>query len=169
MPYLNLDNSYYSFIETFFNWINLNFKNKLMTNLHLECQMTNIPNLSNLISYNLTTLTLGHLDLITFKSLVKFFHSDDRWQRSVIHTAFHWPHKIGHHRLLHCAAVPSKNLQSFQEETAHRVIRSLYFGHVALCVSSRFCKYLRRTRDVQRAFFLRMKTKKHRVRDRFPN
>ena len=77
MPYLNLDNSYYSFIETFFNGINLNFKNKLMTNLHLECQMTNIPNLSNLISYNLTTLTLGHLDLISFKSLVTFFHSKE--------------------------------------------------------------------------------------------
>ena len=77
MPYLNLDNSYYSFIETFFNGINLNSKNKLMNNLHLECQMTNIPNLSNLISYNLTTLTLGHLDLISFKSLVTFFHSKE--------------------------------------------------------------------------------------------
>ena len=77
MPYLNMDNSYYSFIETFFNGINLNFKNKLMTNLHLECQMANIPNLSNLISYNLTTLTLGHLDLISFKSLVTFFHSKE--------------------------------------------------------------------------------------------
>ena len=77
MPYLNLDNSYYSFIETFFNGINLNYKNKLMNNLHLECQMANIPNLSNLISYNLTTLTLGHLDLISFKSLVTFFHSKE--------------------------------------------------------------------------------------------
>ena len=83
MPYLNLDNSYYSFIETFFNGINLNFKNKLMTNLHLECQMTNIPNLSNLISYNLTTLTLGHLDLISFKSLVTFFHSKEFVDNSV--------------------------------------------------------------------------------------
>ena len=77
IPYLNLDNSYYSFIETFLNGINLNFKNKLMTNFHLECQITNIPNLSNLISYNLTILTLGNLDFISFKSLVTFFHSEE--------------------------------------------------------------------------------------------
>ena len=62
IPYLNLDNSYYSFIETFFNRINLNFKNKSLTHFHLQSQITNIPNLSNLISYNLTILSIGDLD-----------------------------------------------------------------------------------------------------------
>ena len=74
-PYFNLDNNYYSFLETFFNGINLNFKNKSMTHFHIQCQITNISNLSNIISYNLTTLSIGDLDYISFKSLVSFFHS----------------------------------------------------------------------------------------------
>ena len=74
-PYFNLDNNYYSFLETFFNGINLNFKNKSMIHFHIQCQITNISNLSNIISYNLTTLSIGDLDYISFKSLVSFFHS----------------------------------------------------------------------------------------------
>ena len=74
-PYFNLDNNYYSFLETFFNGINLNFKNKSMTHFHIQCQITNISNLSNIISYNLTILSIGDLDYISFKSLVSFFHS----------------------------------------------------------------------------------------------
>ena len=77
MPYFNLDNSYYSFIETFLNGINLNFKNKSLTNFHIQSQISNIPNLSNIISYNLTTLTLGDLDYISFKSFVTFFRSKE--------------------------------------------------------------------------------------------
>ena len=61
-PYFNLDNNYYSFLETFFNGINLNFKNKSMTHFHIQCQIINISNLSNIISYNLTTLSIGDLD-----------------------------------------------------------------------------------------------------------
>ena len=76
-PYFNLDNNYYSFIETFLTGINLNFKNKSMTNFHFQSQIINIPNISNLISYNLTKLTLGDLDLISFKSLVTFLHSEE--------------------------------------------------------------------------------------------
>ena len=71
IPYFNLDNSYYSFIETFFNGINLNFKNKSMTHFHFQAQITNIPNFSNLISYNLTIISIGDLDYISLKSLVK--------------------------------------------------------------------------------------------------
>ena len=74
-PYFNLDNNYYSFLETFFNGINLNFKNKSMIHFHIQCQITNISNLSNIISYNLTILSIGDLDYISFKSLVSFFHS----------------------------------------------------------------------------------------------
>ena len=77
MPYFNLDNSYYSFIETFLNGINLNFKNKSLTNFHIQSQISNILNLSNIISYNLTTLTLGDLDYISFKSFVTFFRSKE--------------------------------------------------------------------------------------------
>ena len=77
VPYFNLDNSYYSFIETFFNGINLNCKNKNMTHFHLQSQIINIPNLSNLISYNLTVLSIGDLDLISFKSFVTFLHSKE--------------------------------------------------------------------------------------------
>ena len=76
-PYFNLDNNYYSFLETFFNGINLNFKNKSMIHFHIQCQITNISNLSNIISYNLTTLSIGDLDYISFKSLVSFFHSEE--------------------------------------------------------------------------------------------
>ena len=76
-PYFNLDNNYYSFLETFFNGINLNFKNKSMIHFHIQCQITNISNLSNIISYNLTTLSIGDLDYISFKSLVSFFHSKE--------------------------------------------------------------------------------------------
>ena len=77
IPYFNLDNSYYSFIETFFNGINLNFKNKSMTHFHFQAQITNIPNFSNLISYNLTIISIGDLDYISLKSLVTFFHSKE--------------------------------------------------------------------------------------------
>ena len=76
-PYFNLDNNYYSFLETFFNGINLNFKNKSMTHFHIQCQIANISNLSNIISYNLTILSIGDLDYISFKSLVSFFHSEE--------------------------------------------------------------------------------------------
>ena len=76
-PYFNLDNSYYSFIETFFNVINLNNKNKEMNYFHLKCQLSNIPNLSSLISFNLTKLSIGDLDLISFKNLVSFLHSNE--------------------------------------------------------------------------------------------
>ena len=76
-PYFNLDNNYYSFIETFLSGINLNFKNKIMTNFHLQSQIINIPNISNLISYNLTKLTIGDLDLNSFKSFVTFLHSEE--------------------------------------------------------------------------------------------
>ena len=76
-PYFNLDNSYYSFIETFLNVINLNNKNKTMNYFHLKCQLSNIPNLSSLISFNLTKLSIGDLDLISFKNLVSFLHSNE--------------------------------------------------------------------------------------------
>jgi gamma-glutamylcyclotransferase (GGCT)/AIG2-like uncharacterized protein YtfP len=76
-PYFNLDNSYYSFIETFLNVINLNNKNKEMNYFHLKCQLSNIPNLSSLISFNLTKLSIGDLDLISFKNLVSFLHSNE--------------------------------------------------------------------------------------------
>ena len=76
-PYFNLDNNYYSFIETFLNGVNLNEKNKSMKHLHLNFQITNLPNLSNLISYNLTTLYIGDLDYLSFKSLLSFYHSKE--------------------------------------------------------------------------------------------
>ena len=77
IPYFNLDNTYYSFIETFFNGINLNNKNKALTHFQLQCQIINIPNISNLISYNLTVLSLGDLDYNSFKSFVSFLHSKE--------------------------------------------------------------------------------------------
>ena len=76
-PYFNLDNNYYTFIETFLNGINLNEKNKSMTDFYFQSQFINIPNLSNLISYNLTSLYLGDLDYVTFKSLIEFFHTEE--------------------------------------------------------------------------------------------
>ena len=48
-----------------------------MTHFHFQAQITNIPNLSNLISYNLTILSIGDLDYISFKSLVTFLHSKE--------------------------------------------------------------------------------------------
>ena len=75
--YFNLDNNYYSFIETFLNGINLNTKNKSMKNMHFQCQITNLPNLCNLISYNLNTLYIGDLDYLSFKSLLTFYHSKE--------------------------------------------------------------------------------------------
>ena len=77
VPYFNFDNNYYSFIETFLNGINLNEKNKSMKNFHFHCQITNLPNLCNLISYNLDTLYIGDLDYLTFKSLLSFYHSKE--------------------------------------------------------------------------------------------
>ena len=77
IPYFNLDNNYYSFIETFLNGINLNEKNKSMKNLHFQCQITNLPNLCNLISYNLDTLYIGDLDYLSFKALLSFYHSKE--------------------------------------------------------------------------------------------
>ena len=82
VPYFNLDNNYYTFIETFLNGINLNEKNKSMTDFYVQSQFTNIPNLSNLISYNLTSLYLGDLDYTSFKSLIKFFHTEEYIENS---------------------------------------------------------------------------------------
>ena len=76
-PYFNLDNNQYSFIETFLNGINLNTKNKSMRNFHFQCQITNLSNLCNIISYNLTNLILGDLDYLSFKSLLSFYHSEE--------------------------------------------------------------------------------------------
>ena len=83
-PYFNLDNNYYTFIETFLNGINLNEKNKSMTDFYFQSQFTSIPNLSNLISYNLTSLYLGDLDYATFKSLIEFFHTEEYIENSQI-------------------------------------------------------------------------------------
>ena len=77
IPYFNLDNNYYSFIETFLNGINLNEKNKSMKNLHFQCQIINLPNLCNLISYNLDSLYIGDLDYLSFKALLSFYHSKE--------------------------------------------------------------------------------------------
>ena len=82
VPYFNLDNNYYTFIETFLNGINLNEKNKSMTDFYFQSQFTNITNLSNLISYNLTSLYLGDLDYTSFKSLIKFFHTEEYIENS---------------------------------------------------------------------------------------
>ena len=82
LPYFNLDNNYYSYIETFLNGINLNNKNKSMKNFHLESQITNLPNISNLISYNLTTLYIGDIDYLSFKSLLSFYHSKEFIEKS---------------------------------------------------------------------------------------
>ena len=82
VPYFNLDNNYYTFIETFLNGINLNEKNKSMTDFYFQSHFTNIPNLSNLISYNLTSLYLGDLDYASFKSLIKFFHTEEYIENS---------------------------------------------------------------------------------------
>ena len=76
-PYFNLDNNFYSFIETFLNGINLNTKNKSMKNLHFKIQIINLPNLCNIISYNLTNLYIGDLDYLSFKSLLGFYHSKE--------------------------------------------------------------------------------------------
>ena len=76
-PHFNLDNNYYSFIETFLNGINLNTKNKSMINFHFQCQITNLPNLCNIISYKLTNLYIGDLDYLSFKSLLSFYHSEE--------------------------------------------------------------------------------------------
>ena len=81
-PHLNLDNNYYSFIETFLNGINLNAKNKSMSNFHFQTQIANIPNLCNLISYNLTSLYIGDLDYLSFKSLLGFYHSKEYIENS---------------------------------------------------------------------------------------
>mgnify|MGYP002624651484 CR=1 FL=1 len=83
-PYFNLDNNYYSFIETFLNGINLNEKNKSMTDFYFQSQITNIPILGNLISYNLTSLYLGDLDYLSFKSLIEFYHSEEFIENSQI-------------------------------------------------------------------------------------
>jgi hypothetical protein len=77
IPDLNLDNNCYIFIETFLNCINLNEKNKSMKHFHLQTQITNLPNLCNLISYNLETIYIGDLDYLSFKSLLSFYHSKE--------------------------------------------------------------------------------------------
>ena len=82
MPYFNLDNSNYPFIQTFLNGINLNEKNKSMMHFHLQCQIANLPNICNLIPYNLTTLYLGDLDYISFKSFLSFYHSKEYIEKS---------------------------------------------------------------------------------------
>ena len=76
-PFFNLDNNFYSFIETFLNGINLNTKNKSMKNLHFQIQIINLPNLCKIISYNLTNLYIGDLDYLSFKSLLEFYHSKE--------------------------------------------------------------------------------------------
>ena len=81
-PYFSLDNNFYSFIETFLNGINLNDKNKSMKNFHFQSQIINLPNICNLISYNLTTLFIGDLDYLSFKSLLSFYHSKDFIEKS---------------------------------------------------------------------------------------
>ena len=82
IPHFNLDNNCYIFIETFLNGINLNEKNKSMQYFHLQSQITNVPNLSNLISYNLTTLYIGDLDYLSFKALLAFYHSKEYIENS---------------------------------------------------------------------------------------
>ena len=82
MPYFNLDNNNYPFIQTFLDGINLNEKNKSMIHFHLQCQIANLPNICNLIPYNLATLYLGDLDYISFKSFLSFYHSKEYTEKS---------------------------------------------------------------------------------------
>ena len=82
MPYFNLDNNNYPFIQTFLDGINLNEKNKSMIHFHLQCQIANLPNICNLIPYNLATLYLGDLDYISFKSFLSFYHSKEYIEKS---------------------------------------------------------------------------------------
>ena len=82
LPFFTLDNNFHSFIQTFLDNINLNNKNKSMKEFHFQCQIINLPNLCNLISYNLTTLYIGDLDYLSFKSLLAFYHSKDFIEKS---------------------------------------------------------------------------------------
>ena len=82
LPFFILDNNYHSFIQTFLNDINLYNKNKSMKTFHFQCQIINLPNICNLMSYNLTTLYIGDLDYLSFKSFLSFYHSKNFIEKS---------------------------------------------------------------------------------------
>ena len=82
LPFFILDNNYHSFIQTFLNDINLYNKNNSMKTFHFQCQIINLPNICNLMSYNLTTLYIGDLDYLSFKSFLSFYHSKNFIEKS---------------------------------------------------------------------------------------
>ena len=82
LPFFILDNNYHSFIQTFLNDIKLNNKNISMKTFHFQCQIINLPNICNLMSYNLTNLYIGDLDYLSFKSFLSFYHSKDFIEKS---------------------------------------------------------------------------------------
>ena len=73
------DKRKYQILEDFleslsFNDINKEFK---LTNLIFQVRMFHINNIHRLISYNLTYLSIGEFDYITFNSFVNFFSSQN--------------------------------------------------------------------------------------------
>jgi hypothetical protein len=97
-----------------------------MTDFYFQSQFTNIPNLSNLISYNLTSLYLGDLDYVSFKSLIEFFHTEEYIENSQLK------------KLTLCL---SKNIVAFRE--CKEEIKELIIGQnpsslFELCLSCHF-------------------------------
>lgn len=75
-PSFQFDNEKYPFIETFLNGLNLLEKNNFLSVFHFDTQITNIPNITNILSYNLSELYLSSLDVPTFKSFIDFYQGE---------------------------------------------------------------------------------------------
>ena len=74
-PNLVFDNRRFPGIIDFFDDINIQETNTVIKNIHIQLQLYETVNISNIISTNLINLTLGDFDEITFASFTKYITS----------------------------------------------------------------------------------------------
>lgn len=71
-PYLIFDERRFPGLEDFLDEIDIQNNNKNIKNIHIHLQFYQSVKLTNLLSTNLQSLTLGDLDEFTFRQIVKF-------------------------------------------------------------------------------------------------
>ena len=74
-PKTILDGRLLNNIDLIFKEMDFNINNMYLYELHVQFTIFNIPNIKNIISRNLLTLSIGDLDIPTFESIVNYLNS----------------------------------------------------------------------------------------------
>lgn len=85
-PNLAFDNRRFPGIIDFFDDINIQENNTNINDIHIQLQLYETVNITNIISTNLINLTLGDFDEITFASFTKFITSKAFRKKSKLNT-----------------------------------------------------------------------------------